>query len=304
MMDREIAGLAHWIIVGDADVLERSGSVNQLVAGNGLPVQVLDLQQGDLSQFSPGKLSAAAGQASIAYIRAAVELCLQGKADAMVTAPVNKEAVSLSEPSFTGHTEFITQLCGAAKSRMMLVNDQLSVIHVSTHVALRKACELSVQRVRETIELGHQALQDMGTPSPRIAVCGLNPHAGEHGLFGSEDAECILPAVQSAKAAGIGCEGPFPADTIILMAVRGAYDLVVVMFHDQGHVPMKLLDFERTVNVTVGLPIIRTSVDHGTAFDIAGKDLADPNSMKAAMALAVRMASSRRARTRLQSVEE
>lgn len=294
LADAEIAGLARWIVVGDAGVLERFGDFPGAAGGNG--VQVLDLGKIDLAQYAPGRLSEAAGRASIAYIRAAAELCLEGKADAMVTAPINKEAVALSEPNFSGHTEFITGLCGTATSRMMLVNDQLSVIHVSTHVALRKACDLDPQRVRETIEIGHRALQDLGTPAPRIAVCGLNPHAGENGLFGSEDAEFILPAVEAAQAAGIRCEGPFPADTIILKAARGAYDLVVAMFHDQGHIPMKLLDFERTVNVTVGLPIVRTSVDHGTAFDIAGKNLADPSSMKAAMSLAVRMAAARKAR--------
>ena len=207
----------------------------------------------------------------------------------MVTAPLNKEAVSLTGQSFTGHTEFIAELAEAPESRMLLVNDHLRVIHVSTHRSLRSACELDTHRILRTIQLGNEALQSLGFNQPRIAVCGLNPHAGENGLFGSEDLELIAPAIQSAQNMGMICEGPFPADTIFIKAVRGAYDLVVAMYHDQGHVPMKLLDFENTINVSLGLPIIRTSVDHGTAFDIAGKNQADPSSMKAAMKLAVTM---------------
>ena len=207
----------------------------------------------------------------------------------MVTAPLNKEAVSLTGQSFTGHTEFIADLSKAAESRMLLVNDYLRVIHVSTHRSLRSACELDTPRILRTIQLGNEALQSLGFAQPRIAVCGLNPHAGENGLFGSEDLELIVPAIQAAQDMGMICEGPFPADTIFIQAVRGAYDLVVAMYHDQGHVPMKLLDFEHTINVSLGLPIIRTSVDHGTAFDIAGKNRADPSSLKAAMKLAVTM---------------
>ena len=177
---------------------------------------------------------------------------------------------------------------------MLLVNDHLRVIHVSTHRSLRSACELDTRRILRTIQLGHEALQSLGFAEPRIAVCGLNPHAGENGLFGNEDLEFIVPAIQSAQEMGLICEGPFPADTIFIQAVRGGYDLVVAMYHDQGHVPMKLLDFENTINVSLGLPIIRTSVDHGTAFDIAGKNQADPSSMKAAMKLAVTMSLNRR----------
>jgi 4-hydroxythreonine-4-phosphate dehydrogenase len=207
---------------------------------------------------------------------------------------LNKEAVALTGQRFSGHTEFIADLCGVAESRMLLVNDRLQVIHVSTHRSLRSACELETPRILRTIQLGHEALQLLGFPRPRIAVCGLNPHAGENGLFGVEDSEFITPAIQSAQNMGIICEGPFAADTLFIKAVKGAYDLVVAMYHDQGHIPMKLLDFEHTVNVSLGLPIIRTSVDHGTAFDIAGKNQADPSSMKAALKLAVTMSLNRR----------
>jgi 4-hydroxythreonine-4-phosphate dehydrogenase len=176
---------------------------------------------------------------------------------------------------------------------MLLAGPRLRVIHATTHIPLRQACDVTAERVRRTIELGDEAMKLLGFRRPRIAVCGLNPHAGEHGLFGSEDATAVTPAVEQARAAGINCDGPVPADTVFLKAVRGAYDLVVAMYHDQGHVPMKLLDFERTVNISVGLPIIRTSVDHGTAFDIAGKGEADPQSLIEAMKLAVTMAANR-----------
>jgi 4-hydroxythreonine-4-phosphate dehydrogenase len=169
-------------------------------------------------------------------------------------------------------------------------------VHVTTHIALRRACDLDQGRILRTIELGHEAMKLMGFARPRIAVCGLNPHAGEHGLFGAEDQRAILPAVQAARSQGIDCSGPHAGDTVFLQAVRGAFDLVVAMYHDQGHIPMKLIDFEGTVNVSLGIPIIRTSVDHGTAFDIAGKNRADPTSMKQAMRLAARMAEGRAAK--------
>jgi 4-hydroxythreonine-4-phosphate dehydrogenase len=207
----------------------------------------------------------------------------------MVTAPLNKEAVALSGRRFSGHTEYIAELCGGADSRMLLVSERLRVAHVTTHRALREACNLDRERILRTIELGDEALERMGIEQRRIAVCGLNPHAGENGLFGSEDAEFIAPAVEAARARGIRCGGPFAADTIFMKALRGDYDLVVAMYHDQGHIPMKLLDFENAVNVSLGLPITRTSVDHGTAFDIAGKGLANPASLKAAMRLAALM---------------
>jgi 4-hydroxythreonine-4-phosphate dehydrogenase len=219
-------------------------------------------------------------------------MCLDGRADAMVTAPLNKEAVALSGMPFSGHTEYIAELCGAAESRMLLASERLSTIHVTTHVPLRSACELDTGRILRTIQLGHEAMRLLGFDEPRIAVCGLNPHAGEHGLFGSEE-RFITPAIEAARASGIKCSGPHAGDTVFLQAVRGAYDLVVAMYHDQGHIPMKLIDFEGTVNISLGIPIIRTSVDHGTAFDIAGKNLADPRSMKQAMRLAARMAARR-----------
>jgi len=280
LADPELVPLAKWIAVGDGRLLH-------LPAGVRLEdVPIL----GDLGAFHPGRLDSRCGIAAVEYVRVATELCLRGEADAMVTAPLNKEAVTLSGRPFTGHTEYIAALCGASESRMLLACDRFSTIHVSTHIALRRACELDTARILRTIELGRDAMRLLGFAAPRIAVCGLNPHAGEHGLFGDEDARAIGPAIQAARAQGIDCSGPHAGDTIFLQASRGAYDLVVAMYHDQGHIPMKLIDFEGTVNISVGLPIIRTSVDHGTAFDIAGKNQADPRSMKQAMRLAVRMA--------------
>jgi 4-hydroxythreonine-4-phosphate dehydrogenase len=290
LADPAIVPLANWTLVGDAAVLDAARALLGQVPPLPANAQVLDLQRFDASQYALGKLSAPCGRAALEYIRAATRLCLDRHTDAMVTAPVNKEAVTLAGERFTGHTEFIAALCGAPESRMLLVNDRLRVVHVSTHISLRQACEIDTDRVLRTIELGHEAMQWLGFERPRIAACGLNPHAGESQLFGAEEPDIIEPAVRAAQAAGIFCGGPFPADTVFLKAVRGEYDLVVAMYHDQGHIPMKLLDFEHTVNVTLGLPIIRTSVDHGTAFDIAGKNLADASSMKAAMRLAVRLA--------------
>jgi 4-hydroxythreonine-4-phosphate dehydrogenase len=290
LADPAVSGLAHWVIVGDAAILNLVEAVTGPVLASLKNVHVLDLHQLDPSEFTMGRLSAACGRAALEYVRVATRLCLEGKAAALVTAPVNKEAVTLTGEDFTGHTEYMAKLCGASEPRMLLVSDRLRVVHVSTHVSLRKACDLDSRKVLRTIELGHEALQLLGFDRPRIAVCGLNPHAGEHGLFGDEDVNLILPAVKSAQAAGLQCEGPFPADAIFLKAARGEYDVVVAMYHDQGHIPIKLLDFEHTVNVSLGLPIIRTSVDHGTAFDIAGKNQADPASMKAALRLATLMA--------------
>ena len=293
LADREFAALARWLVVGDARVLEMAERIagTKLEAAERVDVDTL----GDLKDFRFGRLDASCGQAAVAYVRVATELCLGGKAEAMVTAPINKEAVTLSGIAFSGHTEYIAQLCGASESRMLLASERLSTVHVTTHVPLRQACDLTSERVARTIELGHDAMKLLGFAQPRIAVCGLNPHAGEHGLFGAEDRQVIVPAIQAARSKGIACSGPHAPDSIFLQASRGAYDLVVAMYHDQGHIPMKLIDFEGTVNISLGIPIIRTSVDHGTAFDIAGTNRADPRSMKQAMRMAARMAATRRA---------
>jgi 4-hydroxythreonine-4-phosphate dehydrogenase len=293
LSDEGTRAIAEWIVVGD-ELPMRLADERAWQALQDDP-SITWQQPGALETegFRFGQLSAACGKAGLEYVRLATLMCLDGKAAAMVTAPLNKEAVGMSGIPFTGHTEYIAELCGTNDSRMLLVNDKLRVAHVTTHVSLRRACELDTDRITRTIELTDQATRWIGFPKPRVAVCGLNPHAGEHGLFGNEDELYIAPAVARARAMGIDVEGPIPADTLFFRAVRGAYDVVIAMYHDQGHVPIKLLDFENTVNVSIGIPIIRTSVDHGTAFDIAGKGIADAESMKAAMRLAAKMAANR-----------
>lgn len=291
--DAAVRTLAKWIVVGDAEALapiEKQSGLS-LSAFPDVRIQSVEALR---QPFQFGQLDGACGHAALEYVRRATELCLRGEAAAMVTAPLNKEAVTLSGAPFTGHTEFIAELCGAQESRMLLTNDRLRVLHVTTHCSLRQACEVQTERVANTIRIGRQALQWFALPRQRMAVCGLNPHAGEHGLFGEEDLRVIAPAIKAAVAEGADCHGPMPADTVFLRAWRGEFDLVIAMYHDQGHIPMKLLDFDRTVNVSLGLPIIRTSVDHGTAYDIAGQNRANPENMKAALRWAVKLAENRR----------
>jgi 4-hydroxythreonine-4-phosphate dehydrogenase len=290
LADPDISSLARFIILGDHSALlpaERSTDIKMAT----LPVEFRDLAALPPDAIvEPGQLRAEYGAAAVRYVHDATLMCLHGEADAMVTAPLNKEAVTLNGISFSGHTEYIAELCGNSDSRMLLAGQHLSVVHVSTHIALREACNLDTSRIIRTIELGNEAMKLLGKSHPRIAVCGLNPHAGEHGLFGSEDTQFIQPAIEACRARGIDCEGPVAPDTIFFRAARGSHDLVVAMYHDQGHIPMKLLDFEATVNMSLGIPIIRTSVDHGTAFDIAGKNIADAANMKSAIRMAATMA--------------
>ena len=293
LADDAVRGLAQWIVIADpaalAPVETQTG-----IRLSALSQVTLESPGALTSPPRPGQLDAACGRAALAWVRRAAELCLSGKADAMITAPLNKEAVALSGTKFTGHTEFIAELCGVKSSWMLLINERLRVLHVTTHCSLREACDLTAAQVLATLRVGHETLRRLGLARRVIAVCGLNPHAGEHGLFGSEDARHIAPAVAEAHAEEIDVRGPFPADTVFLRALKGEFDLVIAMYHDQGHIPMKLLDFDHTVNVSLGLPIIRTSVDHGTAFDIAGKNQANPENMKAAMRLAVTLAQNKR----------
>jgi 4-hydroxythreonine-4-phosphate dehydrogenase len=293
LADPEIAAVARWVVVGDPRILAMAEQFTRLrLASAKLRASGI---LGDLDDFAFGRLDPRCGQAAVEYVRIATRMCLDGEAEAMVTAPLNKEAVALSGRLFSGHTEFIAEMCGAPEPRMLLATERLCTVHVSTHIPLRQACQLETGRILKTIELGDEAMRLLGFAQPRIAVCGLNPHAGEHGLFGEEDQTAIVPAIQAARARGIACSGPHAGDTVFLQALRGAYDLVVAMYHDQGHIPMKLIDFEGGVNISLGIPIIRTSVDHGTAFDIAGKNQADPRSLKQAMRMGARMAATRRA---------
>ncbi|MBH57874.1 MAG: 4-hydroxythreonine-4-phosphate dehydrogenase PdxA [Planctomycetaceae bacterium] len=302
--DSALHVLGRWVIVGEAwqvqELAELYGlQVDQVIQSieelaDDSKVAVLDAGLISKDDFEVGRVNANCGHASIQYVKMAAELCIAGKSQAIVTGPISKEAVAASGiDGFCGHTEYITELCGLETCRMMLWNKTVCVIHVSTHCSLLDAVtKVDQHRILQTIEIGHQAMLDLGFENPHLCICGLNPHAGENGMFGREEIELIIPAVEQAQAQGINITGPYPADTLFMQAVRGKCDMVIAMYHDQGHVPMKLYDFEHTVNVTLGLPIVRCSVDHGTAFDIAGKGIADPVDMQTAMNLAVELTSS------------
>ena len=273
--------LAECVVTGDPEVIHATAERLSLPA----PEHIEPAGSG--SGVEPGRLSAAGGRAAVAAIERAVELVRGGHAAALVTAPINKEALRLAGYSWPGHTEMLAELCGVDEVRMLLVTDRLRVCHVTTHRSLRSAIDAATRaRVLRTIEMTAEGGRRLGFERPRIAVCGLNPHAGEGGLFGDEEQREIEPAVGDARAGGIDATGPWPADTIFWRAAQGEFDFVVAMYHDQGHVAVKLSGFDEGVNVTLGLPFLRTSVDHGTAFDIAGKGVARWQSMAAAIRVA------------------
>jgi 4-hydroxythreonine-4-phosphate dehydrogenase len=273
-------------LIGTKKELIKIKDISEIDANKVNVFNVLELSERD---FKIGEVSGKCGDAAFQYIKTAIEYALEGKTKGVVTAPLNKEALHLGGHLFDGHTEIFAKLTNTKKYSMMLQGGPLKVIHVSTHVSIREACDrVKKERVFEVIRLAYNTLLDMGIESPRIAVAGLNPHAGESGIFGREEIEEITPAVEEAKAQGMNVIGPIPPDTVFLKAVKGQYDIVVCMYHDQGHIPLKLLGFDEGVNMTIGLPIIRTSVDHGTAFDIAGKGIANENSLIEAMKAAER----------------
>lgn len=302
LADGEIRALCRPLVVGDLRVLEAARDF----AGVDLPlravskvgeaqfppptVEVLDLGNCDPAEVSLGRISPLAGRAAVEAVERATRLALSGEVDAVVTAPLNKAAMRMAGYDYIGHTEVLAELCGAPKVTTMLITGALRVVHVTRHVPLAKVASLiTKERVLETIRLTHEGMRAWGMERPRIGVAALNPHGGELGLLGREEIEEIGPAVEMAQAEGIEAYGPIPADSIFFRAIRGDFDTVVAMYHDQGHIPIKTHGFERSVTVTLGLPIVRTSVDHGTAFDIAGRGLADPTSMKEAIRLAVRL---------------
>jgi 4-hydroxythreonine-4-phosphate dehydrogenase len=286
------------LVVGDAGMLKRAA---QLV---GLPLEINEIPEPEDATFTPGtadvlqvgelppdlpfgNLDARAGDAAFRYVEKATGLASAGRVAAIATAPLNKEAMHLAGHGYPGHTEILADLTGTEDYAMMLVTDELKVIHVSTHVSLREAIDRAQpERELAVIRLAHESLKKLGVESPRVAVAGLNPHAGENGLFGEEDLEKIRPAVKAALDEGIDASGPWAPDTVMMRARQGYFDVVVVQYHDQGHIPIKLMGFDTGVNVTVGLPFFRTSVDHGTAFDIAGTGKADHASLEAALDLA------------------
>ncbi len=247
------------------------------------------------SDLPYGVLSRAAGEAAYRYVEKATRLAVAGEVDAICTAPLNKEALNLAGHRYPGHTEMLADLTGTPEVSLMLVAPGLRVIHVTTHMGLLEAiARIEPGIVERTIERAHAVATRAGLAQPKIAVCAINPHAGEGGLFGrGEEESKIVPAIEACRARGWNIEGPLPADTLFYRAGRGDFDIVVAMYHDQGHGPVKVLGVEQGVNVTVGLPVIRTSVDHGTAFDIAGKGVADERSMLEALRVAVELAATR-----------
>jgi 4-hydroxythreonine-4-phosphate dehydrogenase len=301
--------LADAVVVGSVDVLRRAGA--PMTARIEAPADLAAVPPGCLPVIEPaglpaglaalpwGKVSATAGAAAARCIEVAVALVQRGEVAAIVTAPVHKEALAAAGLPWPGHTEMLQALATPAGGtpppvRMMLANPELRVVLVTIHVALRRALELlDFQAVLSTLRIAHASAVAWGQPAPRIAVAGLNPHAGEGGLFGDEEIRFIGPAVQAARAEGIDALGPFPPDTVFMRARRGAFDLVVAMTHDHGLIPVKYLGVEEGVNVTLGLPFVRTSPDHGTAFDIAGQGRADAASLVAALRAARSLAAGR-----------
>ncbi|GHE22902.1 4-hydroxythreonine-4-phosphate dehydrogenase PdxA [Halomonas urumqiensis] len=288
------------LVVGDPAIFRRAAAtldaklnfvpLDQASEGDdSVAVAVVEVPKG--VEIPDGRISAAAGDMSFRCVKAAVDLVQSGRARVIVTAPLNKAALHEAGHHYDGHTGMLASLTGAPSSFMLLASETLSTLHVSTHVSLSGAIErVSKERITETVEAGHAHLLAMGIESPRIAVAGLNPHCGEGGIFGDEDTRIIAPAVEALKARGFAVSGPISADTVFYRASRGEFDLVVAQYHDQGHIPVKLIAFDTTVNVSLGLPIQRTSVDHGTAFDIAWQGRADATNMGSAIAYARRLA--------------
>ena len=269
-------------------------------------IDVFDLKNVKLDELKFGEISAMAGGASFEAVKRVIELALEGQVDATVTGPINKKSINEAGHHFAGHTEIYAHYTNTKKYAMLLVEENMKVIHVSTHVSLRQACDLvKKERILEVVDLLHNGLISLGEPNLKIGIAGLNPHAGDSGLFGTEDDEEIAPAVEEAKRRGFDVEGPVPADTMFSKAATGYFGGVVAMYHDQGHIPFKLTGFKwnaekqqmdsvKGVNITMGLPIIRTSVDHGTAFEIAGKGVASPDAMILAIESAVQLAKNKK----------
>jgi len=304
---RAVREACHPIVIGSFPVMERTIKALKLkltafrvdsheaMSMDTGTVAVLDPLKKPLGRFRPGVAEPETGAASIAFIKKGVELAQLGCLDGIVTAPINKEAINMAGCHYPGHTELLADLTQAKESGMMIVGGPLRIMFVTTHVAIKDLSSLLTKaKIEKGIRLAHQALTQLyGIKKPNIGVAALNPHAGEHGLFGNEEARVIRPAARAAQAQGILASDPLPADTLFGKAVKGRYDGIVAMYHDQGLIPLKLVAFGTCVNLTVGLPIIRTSVDHGTAFDIVGKGIADPGSMLEAVKLAAKIATGR-----------
>ena len=304
------------LVVGDVPVMEEAlkitglsgklkihtiGDVSEALFEYGT-IDVYHMGMVDMDKLQRGKVSAMAGNAAFQYVKKVIGLAMDHKIDATVPNALNKEAMNLAGHHYSGHTEIYADYTGTRKYTMMLAHENLRVVHVSTHVSLREACDrVKKDRILEVIRIAHQACRRLGISQPKIGVAGLNPHSGENGMFGREEIEEITPAIQAARDEGIQADGPVPPDTVFSKARGGWYDIVVAMYHDQGHIPLKVVGFVYNqeeqkwdavagVNITLGLPIIRASVDHGTAFDQAGTGLASELSLTNAMDYAIRMA--------------
>ena len=316
----EIYNICRPLIIGDARVMEKAAK--EAAKRNDITIRpvssvrscrfeygtidVYDLCNVEIAKLKKGAVDAMSGNAAYASIKKVIELALAGEIDATVTNPINKEALNLAGHHYAGHTEIYADLTGTKKYSMMLAEGDLRVVHVSTHVSLREACDrVKKERVLEVIELAYHTCQSLGIAEPKIAVAGLNPHAGENGLFGREEIEEISPAIKAAVDKGIKAEGPIPPDTVFAKARGGLFDIVVAMYHDQGHIPLKVSGFQydrlsgkwkdiKGVNITLGLPVIRSSVDHGTAFDQAWRGTANESSLVSAITYSVKLAVNRK----------
>jgi len=307
---RSLRRLCRPLVIGSLPVMQQTIKALKLklqaapVEGHGTDVwrthqiAVLDPLDQPLGNFQRGRAAPETGAASVTFIKRAVHLAQTGCIDAIVTAPINKEAINMAGCHYPGHTELLADLTQTDESGMMIIGGPLKIMFVTTHVAIKDLSSLlTKEKIEKGIRLAHLALTTLfGIKKPKIGVAALNPHAGEHGLFGDEEARVVLPACRTAQEKGLLASDPLPADTLFGKAAKGHYDGVVALYHDQGLIPLKLVAFGTCVNLTVGLPIIRTSVDHGTAFDIVGKGIADPGSLIEAVKLAATLATKRRMR--------
>lgn len=295
---------ANYIIIGNQAVLDSTAQSLKIplqyrvispdtdIERVSSPISLLSSEHFNLSRIKKRRPTAEGGELSFQWIKKGIYLALQGKINALVTAPICKEAIHMAGYQYPGHTEILRDLSKVKRVVMLMVGGSLRVAFVTTHIALHEVPQsITVKNVLETITICNTYLKKyFTTKNPRIAVCGVNPHAGEEGIFGNEEKNIIVPAVKKAKKLGIECDGPVSADTVFYKALKGKYDLVVSMYHDQGAIPLKLHAFETGVNITLGIPFIRTSPDHGTAYDIAGKGIANPDSMREAIMAAIMMA--------------
>ncbi|MDA8340385.1 MAG: 4-hydroxythreonine-4-phosphate dehydrogenase PdxA [Nitrospiraceae bacterium] len=287
ILSKGISDVCKPVIIGDKAVIEEA---IERLSINLKALELININEIKNRDFEKNKPTAAGGKACVSYIKKAVELALNKDVDAIVTAPISKESLKMAGFQWPGHTEMLAELTNTKDYAMMFYSDKLKLILVTIHTALKNVPDLIKKgKVLKTIILAKKACDMMGIENPKIAVAGLNPHAGEAGIFGDEEIKEIIPAVNEAQASGISASGPYPADTLFHKAYKGEFDIIVCMYHDQGLIPLKMIAFDKAVNVTIGLPIIRTSPDHGTAYDIAWKGIANPSSMIEAIKLAAKL---------------